>query len=88
VVLPTTAGLPGWLLCAGATTGEPPVVMLAVGDGVGVGDWLGLCGGMVAAGGGGGGATGAAVVGTGTVTDETWDEWETCETCPSPEPDT
>jgi hypothetical protein len=71
LALPVTAGLPGWLPCAGATAGEPPVITLAAG--VGVGDWLGL-GGAVAAGGAaavGGGATGTAVVGAGTGTDET-----------------
>jgi hypothetical protein len=72
----------GWLPSVGAITGGPLVVRLAVG----VGDWLGLGGGVVAAGGGGGaavvgggggaavvggGATGAAVVGTGTGIDET-----------------
>lgn len=82
LTLATTAVLPGWLPCAGATTGEPPVVTLA--DGVGDGDWLRLGGGVAVV---GGGATGAAVVGTGTGTDETWDEWEAWETWP-PEPDT
>jgi hypothetical protein len=47
--LTLTAGLLGWLLCAGATAGEPPVITLAAG--VGVGDWLG--GGVVAGGGAG-----------------------------------
>ena len=64
-----TVGLADWLLCAGTTVGEPPVIALAVG----VADWLGLGGGAVAAGGAavvGGGATGAAVVGAGTGTDE------------------
>jgi hypothetical protein len=69
LALVTTAVLPDWLPCAGATTGELPVVAPPVGD------WLGL-GGVVSAGKGGavvvgGGATGAAVVGTGTGTDET-----------------
>jgi hypothetical protein len=62
VTLGTTAVLADWLAGNG-TTDDWPVV------GVGVGDWLGL-GGVVAAGGGGGGATGAAVVSTGTGTDE------------------
>lgn len=82
LTLATTAELLDWLACAG-TTGGALVVTLAVGVG----------GGVVAAGGGGaagagGGATGAAVVGPGPETDETWDEWETWETWPPPEPDT
>jgi hypothetical protein len=83
LTLPTTAGLLDWLPCAGASTGVPLVVTLAVG--------VGVAGGVVAAGGGGaagGGAIGAAVVGAGPGTDEAWDEWETWETWPPPEPDT
>jgi hypothetical protein len=74
LALALTGVLTGWLVCAGATGAEPPVITLAAG--VGVCDWLGLGEGAVdarAAGAavvGGGGATGAAVVGTGTGTDE------------------
>jgi hypothetical protein len=88
LTLETTAELLDWLACTGTTDGAL-VVTLAVGVGVGVG----VGPGVVAAGGGGaagagGGATGAAVVGPGPETDETWDEWETWETWPPPEPDT
>jgi hypothetical protein len=71
LALAVTVGLAGWLPCAGATAGEPPVITLTAG--VGVADWLGLADGAVAAGGAavvGGGATGAALVGAGTGTDE------------------
>jgi hypothetical protein len=72
------------------TTAELLVVALAVGVGLGEADAVAAV--AAGAGGGaagvGGGATGAAVVGAGPGTDETWDEWETCETWPGPEPDT
>jgi hypothetical protein len=61
--LPTTVGLP-----CGATAGDPPVLLTA---GAGAGDEV------TADGGGGWDVTGAALVGTGAGTDETW---ETCET--------
>jgi len=73
LVLPTTAGLLDWLPWTGATTAGPLVVVLAVGVGLGEVD-AGAGGGAAVA---GGGATGAAVVGAGPGTDETWDEWET-----------
>ncbi len=63
LLLSTTAGL----LCVGVTEGEPPELGLTAGLG------LADTGGWDATG------TGAAVVGTGTGTDETCETWETWE---------